>query len=138
MPGCGLRGAGLLDEHMVVEKLYALALHQIACDLGGRGSFDHLAKFRNALPVAVVVEETPGLVLEQVFGGIGAGLAHVALDALAKLFNVIGKEATDQHHTIACVSIHILGRDERMQRIHAKTDDNAERRKSIRTCGADV
>ena len=38
-------------------------------------------EFRDPLPVAVVVEEAAGLAGPDALGGIGARLAHVALDA---------------------------------------------------------
>src|SRR5205807_704426 len=53
---------------------------------------DDLGKFGNPLPVAIVVEKPALLAGFQIFGGIGPGLAHIALDPGADRVDPIGKE----------------------------------------------
>ena len=103
MPGRGFRGAGFLDQHMIVEHLNPLRRHQRRGHLGHPAFADHPAEFRDPLPVAVIVEEAPRLAGLQVLGSVGTGLGHVAGDALADQVDPVGPEPFYQHGAIALI-----------------------------------
>ena len=90
---------------MIVKQLDRLALHQISGDRGGVTVTDHGFKFRDARPVAIVIEKTPFFVVVQVFGGLGAGGGHIGINARAQGVDVIGKQPFDQNHAIALVGV---------------------------------
>ena len=66
VPGRRLCGARFLHQHMIVEHLHPVRLHQLCRDIGHRTVTDHLSEFRDALPVAIIVKETTALARFQV------------------------------------------------------------------------
>jgi hypothetical protein len=50
----------------------------------------------------------------EVFGGVGPGLGHVAVDAGTQGVDVIGKEATDQDNAVALEGVDVVGGEKRV------------------------
>jgi hypothetical protein len=58
-------------------------------------------EFRDARPVAVIIEEPPAFARLEVFGRKRTGLCHVPFNPGAQGFDVIGKQPLDQNNAIA-------------------------------------
>ena len=117
MPRRRLGGAGLLDQDVIVENLHAVRAHQVGGNFGGGRGADDLLEFGNALPVAVIVEETAAFAGIEVFGGIFAGLGHVGLDATAQRLDVIAEQALDQNDSVALIFFDVFLGNERMRHV---------------------
>ena len=98
MPGRRHRGAGFLDQNVVVEHLHPVAAHQGRGSLRDGGVPDHAAEFRDTLPVAVIVEEETRLARLLVAAGIVSGFGHVADDPCTQRIDMGGEQAGDHRH----------------------------------------
>jgi hypothetical protein len=84
MPGRRLGRTRLFDQDVLVEDLHLARAHDPAGDRGGGRVQDEVAVFRNARPVAVVLEEAAALALADILDGMGARFLQIALEAGAQ------------------------------------------------------
>src|ERR1700730_15109744 len=100
MPRCYCTVARALDEYMVVEKPRGRRSHQASCDFGGRRFKDECAKFRDALPVAQVLEERRRSILLLVFALQLAGVRHYLRYALRQRFDPVSEDTSQYHDPV--------------------------------------
>src|ERR1700730_15395784 len=81
VPGRALTGTGFLDEQMIVIEPHDGRVHQLRGDRSRARVEDQIAIFRNALPVAEILEEEARIVGRARNLGMGAWRAQVDLDA---------------------------------------------------------
>ena len=93
VPDRGLGGAGLLDQHVLVEDLDPFGAHQAAGDRRRRRAKHEVAVFRDPLPVAVVLEEAALAVVQLVLCPDRSRLGHVALHPARQRGDPVGEDA---------------------------------------------
>ncbi len=108
MPRRGLGRAGLLDQDVFVEHLHRLRLHDAPGNGSRRRLADKVIERRNALPVAVVLEEAPAFAGPYVLDGKGAGLGQVLRKAVAQPFDPVGEGAAQYQHAVALVGVDLF------------------------------
>src|SRR5271166_2845157 len=111
MPWRRLLSSGFLHEHMVVEELRGPRGHRLGGERGRGGIAHDALEFRDALPIAVVVEEAAGLAGAYALGGERARLAHVSIDAGGDRVDPIGEEAPQARGAVAFEGGERLGVD---------------------------
>ena len=81
MPGRSLAGARFLDQDMFMEDAHAPGARQPRGNGGGGRVAHEVLVFRDAPPVAIIVEESPGIAGRHAVAGKGARLGLVASHA---------------------------------------------------------
>ncbi len=83
-----------------MEDLRRPGAHDAAGDLGGGRVQDEVLELRDALPVAVILEEPAGFAAADILDGEGAGRRQVALEAGPQGLDPILEGAADDHDAV--------------------------------------
>src|ERR1700710_289824 len=93
MPWSELRRAGFLHQHMLVKNACMLRAHQSLSYRRRRTVLDKIPERFNALPVAVIAEETPGCFLRCVVPERRSWMSGVIFHAFAQGLDPVFKHS---------------------------------------------
>ncbi len=110
VPGRRLPGAGLLRQHMIVVEPDSGALHQPPRGFGQRRIEDETPVVRDVLPIAEVLDETPGVIGAAGYLGARTQVSEILIDAGAKHRHFLRpKQPADTRGTVALKPVHSGG-----------------------------
>lgn len=136
MPRSGRRGAGLLDEQLVVEDVRAGRPHRPRRQRAGAGTQNVLCELGVAAPEELVVVEAAGRALRgRVLVAQRSRVGQIGLRRLAEHLNPLGRQHTPQHNRALLAQLVNVGVRHGGPRVDAR--QSAQRRRRAQAAATD-